>query len=168
MRFRFYWFVLAATFLPLCGHSQSSPVHVAGNVIARNLAQEADNPGTFDGATAAAFSFARFVDEAKPIRTLAFAQCNVAAETMPGSVVSRPVPQYSDDEKVSGESVFRIVIGRDGAVKHATMLTGPPERKDADLRAVRQWKFEPARRNGKPAEIVTSISVVSDFGTDGD
>ena len=55
----------------------------------------------------------------------------------------------------------RIIIDKAGAVKHIHFLTAFPDQAKAITDALRQWKFKPYMRDGKPAEVETGIL----FGT---
>ncbi len=55
----------------------------------------------------------------------------------------------------------RIIIDKNGAVKHIHFLSAFPDQAKAVTDALRQWKFKPYVRDGKPTEIETGIL----FGT---
>jgi TonB family protein len=46
--------------------------------------------------------------------------------------------------------VLELVVGTDGAITDARVTSGTPPFDEAALRAVRAWRFEPARREGRP------------------
>jgi len=51
----------------------------------------------------------------------------------------------------------RIIIDKNGAVKHVHFLSAFPDQAKAITDALRQWKFKPYLRDGKPAEVETGI-----------
>ena len=87
----------------------------------------------------------------------------------PGSGVAPPVllrevrPSYTDEARrraIEGDVELEIVVRQDGSVgnvKVTRTLGAGLEQKAVD--AVRQWRFEPARRQGAPVEVVVDVSV---------
>lgn len=55
----------------------------------------------------------------------------------------------------------RIVIGKDGKVKHTHVISAFPDQAKAVADALGQWAFKPYIRNGEPVEVETGIL----FGT---
>ena len=53
-------------------------------------------------------------------------------------------------QKIAGTVVLEIVIGSDGAVRSAKVVESIPQLDEAAKQCVRQWKFEPARKHGRP------------------
>jgi len=51
----------------------------------------------------------------------------------------------------------RIVIDKDGNVKHIHILSAWPEQQKAVMDALKQWKFKPYERDGKRMEVETGI-----------
>jgi hypothetical protein len=51
----------------------------------------------------------------------------------------------------------RIIIDKEGKVKHIHFLSAFPDQSKAISDALKQWKFKPYIRNGKPAEVETGI-----------
>jgi protein TonB len=71
----------------------------------------------------------------------------------------KPVyPRHALAAEVRGAVIVDLVIGPDGKVQDATVRQSVPALDQAALEAVRQWLFEPARRNGEAiAVIVTAV-----------
>jgi TonB family protein len=76
-----------------------------------------------------------------------------------------PDPQYSEEARVarySGVGVLGVVVGRDGNPKTVWVSKklglGLDEKA---IEAVRQWRFEPAMKNGQP--VATAINVEVSF-----
>jgi hypothetical protein len=55
----------------------------------------------------------------------------------------------------------RIIIGKDGKVKHIHVISAFPDQSDAIINALHRWRFKPYLRNGHPVEVETGIQ----FGT---
>jgi protein TonB len=53
------------------------------------------------------------------------------------------------------------LIGADGSVVFARVLSASvhPDFADAAVQAVRQWKFTPTLLNGKPVEVLMTVTV---------
>ena len=70
---------------------------------------------------------------------------------------------YTDEARrraVEGEVELEIVVRRDGSVGDVKILkrlgAGLDERA---VQAVRQWRFEPARRLGSPVDVIVEVAV---------
>jgi hypothetical protein len=51
----------------------------------------------------------------------------------------------------------RIIIGKDGRIKHVHILTAFAEQEKPIYDALKQWKFRPYEQDGKPVEVETGI-----------
>ena len=51
----------------------------------------------------------------------------------------------------------RIIIGKDGNIKHIHFLSAFPDQSKAITDALFQWKFKPYRRDGEPVEVETGV-----------
>jgi len=51
------------------------------------------------------------------------------------------------------------VVGRDGSVVDVRALNGPDVLARAAMNAMRWWRFEPYRVDGKPAVVDTTVAV---------
>jgi hypothetical protein len=86
-----------------------------------------------------------------------------------GGAVPFCVKDYAHDENIIErvEPVFtqhkfnavpvRIIIDREGKVKHIHFLSAFPDQTKAITDALMRWRFKPYRRNGKPVEVETGI-----------
>ena len=68
-------------------------------------------------------------------------------------------PESARQTKAQGIVVLAAVIGTDGTVRNLHLLSGPDLLEPAALDAVRWWRFEPYRVNGKPIEVETTVAV---------
>jgi TonB family protein len=73
-------------------------------------------------------------------------------------------PERLRDAGLEGLVRVEAVIGRDGGVASARVVSESihPDFGIAAIDAVRQWRFEPTLLNGKPVEVVMTVSI--DFG----
>jgi hypothetical protein len=79
------------------------------------------------------------------------------------------VPDYAKDENLLArvEPVFtehrfnavpvRIIIDKEGKVKHIHFLSAFPDQAKVITDALAQWKFKPYRQNGQPVEVETGL-----------
>jgi TonB family protein len=78
-------------------------------------------------------------------------------------ILHRVQPAYSPeamDARVQGMVKVSIVIGTDGKVQLARLVSGHPLLAPATLQAVRQWTFEPFQSSkGKPIRVMTEVEI---------
>jgi len=61
---------------------------------------------------------------------------------------------------VEGEVVLYAVIRRDGSVDSVQLVRGIDEELDANaMKALSQWKFRPATRQGEPVELEAIVHI---------
>jgi len=78
-----------------------------------------------------------------------------------GTLFHRVDPIYPEDavrQRVQGQVVVQIRIGKDGLVYDAKVIRGEPTLSQAVLDAVPQWRFTPYRMNKKPFEVADQIT----------
>ena len=86
---------------------------------------------------------------------------SVYVEEFP-SVLDRVAPHYPDGARmanVEGTVLVEALVGKDGAVHDAIIVTGPAELRDEALAAVWRWKFEPAMANHDPVAVWVCVPV---------
>lgn len=71
------------------------------------------------------------------------------------NLVARVDPVFP--ERRSNSVPVRIIIDKEGKVKHIHFLSAFPDQSKAITDALKQWKFKPYLRNGKPIEVETGI-----------
>ncbi len=84
-------------------------------------------------------------------------------------------PESAKAEKVEGTFQAAIVVGKDGAVRDArvvassstpgrledkTALGGDARLGEAAVAAVKQWRYQPIEKNGKPVEAQMTVTIV--------
>jgi periplasmic protein TonB len=86
----------------------------------------------------------------------------VSVGVMDASLIRRVTPEYPSIAKtirLSGSVLLRAVIGTDGEVHEAEVLSGNPILAAAALAAVRQWRYRPTLLDGQAVEVETQITV---------
>ncbi len=72
----------------------------------------------------------------------------------------RPVyPEAALAARITGRVVLEAVIGTDGAVTEAKVLSSVPELDAAAINAVRQWRFTPTYLNGSAVPVIMTVTV---------
>ena len=81
----------------------------------------------------------------------------------PPSILREVKPDYTEDGRrrsIEGDVVMEIVVRRDGSVGDVRVLQGLGAGLDQRaVDAVRQWRFNPARRLGAPVDVVVEVAV---------
>src|SRR5205807_1303077 len=72
-----------------------------------------------------------------------------------GNVIQKVEP-FLNDRRFNSIPV-RIIISKEGKVKHIHLLSAFPEQSKAITDALMQWQFKPYLRDGKPVEVETGI-----------
>ncbi len=89
-------------------------------------------------------------------------QEQVPAEVMERLVTHRVDPEYpaaARPAKLQGVIVLDVVIGRDGSVLDVRALNGPEVLAQAAMEALRWWRFEPYRVDGKAMVVETKVAM---------
>lgn len=68
-------------------------------------------------------------------------------------------PAEALSQNVQGDVLVRVVVGVDGHVLEATVISGHPLLNDAALAAVQQWTFDPQVTDGAAVEVEARIRV---------
>jgi TonB family protein len=90
-------------------------------------------------------------------------QLSVSAEIMSGNLLNKVMPVYPPAAKkarIQGAVVLQIVIGRNGIIQNARVISGPQELQQSALDAVRQWKYKPYLLNGDPIEVLSTVNII--------
>jgi hypothetical protein len=72
-----------------------------------------------------------------------------------GNVISKVAPVFSEHR--FNPVPVRIIIGKDGKVKHIHFISAFPDQAKAITDALMQWTFKPCLLNGQPVEVETGI-----------
>jgi protein TonB len=73
--------------------------------------------------------------------------------------VSPTYPELARSLRLTGNVTLDALISEDGSVRDVKVVSGPVLLQQAAINAVRQWKYEPARLDGRPAAMHLSITV---------
>ncbi len=86
----------------------------------------------------------------------------VAEDVQAAKLISQPklnAPPAAKGTRVQGTVRLQVLIGVDGRVKNATVLSGPQPLQAAALDNARQRRYQPTLVDGKPVEVETEISI---------
>ncbi|HXQ98647.1 MAG TPA: TonB family protein [Candidatus Limnocylindrales bacterium] len=89
-------------------------------------------------------------------------QARVPAEVMEKLLTHRVDPDYpleARQAKLQGVIELDVVVDRDGSVVDVRALNGPEVLGQAAMDALRWWRFEPYRIDGKPVVVQTTVAV---------
>jgi TonB family protein len=87
---------------------------------------------------------------------------DLSAEAAEGSLLHRVEPDYPEEaraQQIQGAVVLDVHIGQDGSVQEVTLVSGPQQLAQAATGAVKQWRFKPRLRGGRPVEMQTRITL---------
>ena len=79
-----------------------------------------------------------------------------------GLLVHQVKPNYpplARQARIQGTVVLQAVISKDGSIEHLTLVSGHPMLAPAAIEAVKQWKFKPGYKDGKPVTVAATIEV---------
>jgi len=68
-------------------------------------------------------------------------------------------PQNAIDQRVEGKVVLHVIIGGDGKVKEAAVMSGPAILAASSMEAVKTWTYDPMRLNTAPIELDTTVTL---------
>jgi protein TonB len=86
----------------------------------------------------------------------------VGGDVLPPQVLVRVQPDYSKlhDFQFYGTPIFEAVVSAEGDVtKVRVVRSGSPEVDTVIVDALKQWKFQPATRNGTPVPVYFTMTV---------
>ncbi len=86
----------------------------------------------------------------------------LSPEAAAGSLLHRVEPKYPEEarqQKIQGAVVLEVRIGRDGGIQDVRAIRGQSLLADAAMAAVKQWRFRPQMRSGKPVEMQTRVTL---------
>jgi TonB family protein len=74
--------------------------------------------------------------------------------------VTPAYPRAAMDQRIQGTVRLHIIIGKDGKVLQAEVVSGHPVLAQAALEAVRMREYKPVLLNGVPVEVDTTVDAV--------
>ncbi len=114
-------------------------------------------PGALGGGDRGAVINVAPPQAAAPAKPLAQSEGVMAARLV--RRVQPDYPRIAQLMHLAGTVRLRAIIGTDGTVQQLEVLSGNPVLARAAVEAVRQWRYEPTRLDGRPVEVETSITV---------
>lgn len=67
-------------------------------------------------------------------------------------------PEVARLAGIEGDVTLRILVGEDGTVRDLRPVLGPPVLARSAMRAVEQWRYAPALVDGRPVDVVTTVT----------
>ena len=77
-------------------------------------------------------------------------------------LVKSIAPEYPDVARlagIEGDVALRIFVDRDGTIRDVVPVSGPPVLARAAIHAVERWRYVPAVINGRPMDVVTTVTL---------
>ena len=87
---------------------------------------------------------------------------SIGGNVLAAKIVHKVQPVYPDQARadhVEGTVALHVVVGGDGAVQEASVISGPPPLAQAAVDAVKLWRYQPITLNQKPVEVDTQVNV---------
>jgi TonB family protein len=87
----------------------------------------------------------------------------VDAEAQQQKLIQQVRPVYPDVARqagIEGTVGLRATIRKDGTVQDVRVLSGHPLLAQAAAQAIRRWRYQPTLLDGKPVNVVTTVTVV--------
>ncbi len=84
----------------------------------------------------------------------------------PGSLIKRvnpAYPQLARSAGIRGTVDLQIHVNPEGVVDKVRVVSGQPMLANAATEAVKQWRYDPAKINGKPVEMETTVRLNFDI-----
>jgi TonB family protein len=83
------------------------------------------------------------------------------AEELPEQTkkVAPVYPREAREDGVSGEVFLQALVSRDGTIRDAFVLSGPPMLRDAALDCIWEWRFKPAANAHQPVAVWVMLPV---------
>ena len=90
-----------------------------------------------------------------------FAQTQKTTPPKPVHIVYARYPESAIREGIDATVLVMLTIPPDGVPKNVKIAKGfRPDFDESAIDAVRQWKFRPAMRDGKPTEVTVTLEIV--------
>jgi TonB family protein len=83
-------------------------------------------------------------------------------DVQPATLIHRVSPDYPSSwkrEGLQGTVHLRLTIAKDGSVRDVQVVDGDSRLAKSAEKAVKQWRYKPALRNGEPVETQATVAV---------
>ena len=87
----------------------------------------------------------------------------VAGDAQDKNVVHRVYSVYpprAASKNITGTVLLHVIISQDGTVQKVDYISGPKILKDAEMDAVKEWRYKPTMVNGEAVEVDTTVKMV--------
>ena len=77
-------------------------------------------------------------------------------------LIHRVPPDYpaeAREEGITGRVVVEAVISVEGRIQDVNVLSGDPLLSESVVEAVRQWRYQPTKLNGRAVEVITRVEI---------
>ncbi len=91
----------------------------------------------------------------------------VSSGTMAGLVIFRPYPVFGPlphGSHVSGATVMRVCINREGKVEKVMAVAGPELLRSQVMETLKRWTYKPYLVDGHAVAVSTTVTINIDFG----
>jgi len=138
--------------------------YVSGPQILADAATSAVKQWTFapclvDGKPSEVETTFSFVFSMTPVMQIQFNGTTLIAAPKAIYQVAPKYPGYAKFAHIEGKVILHGTIGKDGVPRDLQVISGPSELVKASIKAVNQWRYQPAWRNGNPVDIDTTITL---------
>jgi TonB family protein len=84
----------------------------------------------------------------------------VGGDVQPPILIKKVEPQYSSGvRRQAGRIILEGIVTKEGDIRDLRVIRGAADPMSAAVvTAVRQWKFRPATRNGKPVDVIYNVA----------
>jgi TonB family protein len=89
-------------------------------------------------------------------------QPKAGQDVQPATLVHQVSPDYPGSwkkEGLQGTVHLRMTIAKDGSVRDVTVVDGDARLARSAEKALKQWRYKPAMKNGEPVEIQSTVAV---------
>ena len=93
--------------------------------------------------------------------TLSAKETKTPVDFQPPQVIAAVEPSYPANTVAGGTVVLKVTVGKSGEIEDVHVLQEAKGFTQQAIDAVRKWKFEPAKLDGKP--VTASIPVAFSF-----
>jgi TonB family protein len=83
-------------------------------------------------------------------------------DVRPSELIKKVTPEYPKSARlagVEGTVALQATITADGRVENVSVLRSIPELDDAAIAAVKQWKYKPATKDGRPIQVFLTLTI---------
>jgi|SRR5271165_297630 len=124
-----------------------------------------DKNGVFLGDFAYVDGGFRYIDRQvfQALSTAPAMRISVGGNVQAAKIVGKVQPVYPEEARhdhIEGTVSLHVVIGKDGTVQQAALVSGHPALAQSAIDAVKQWRYQPTLLNGSPVEVDTQVNVV--------